>query len=305
LKILKQITILFFFGLLWAQKQTLAVFDFSNNGLKNNDIKLLTDRLRVEIVQLGKYEVVERERIDEIFKEQQLQVSGCVDECLIEVGKLLGASRIVLGSIGKVGNFYTINAKLINATSGKVEEAVSYDSKYSIDDLLVKGMNEVSMQLLNLDRKITHVEKKAFSKSNTISNRDLDQLRKVVKDKSKYQNVVKTKRKGKKILNEQISAINQLTNIRSIGQTTIDAYCIWRFGRSLNHLSQVEGSALIMDLQSGRNSIDIDYFKKNRNDEAHKLVRSEQEKRDLVTLGICWSPLFYYLYYLWTTPDVY
>ena len=84
-----------------GSKANISCFDFSNNGLKNNDIKLLTDRLRVEIVQLGKYEVVERERIDEIFKEQQLQVSGCVDECLIEVGKLLGASRIVLGSIGK------------------------------------------------------------------------------------------------------------------------------------------------------------------------------------------------------------
>ena len=99
----------------------------------------------------------------------------------------------MLGSIGKVGNFYTINAKLINASMGKVNQ-LSYDSKYSIDDLLVKGMNEVSMQLLNLDRKITHVEKKAFPKSNTFSNGDLDQLRKVVKDKSKYQNVVKTKR---------------------------------------------------------------------------------------------------------------
>ena len=299
-KFLKRIAFLFF-GLLWAQKQTLAVFDFSNNGLKNNDIKLLTDRLRVEIVQLGKYEVVERERIDEIFKEQQLQVSGCVDECLIEVGKLLGASRIVLGSIGKVGNFYTINAKLINATSGKVEEAVSYDSKYSIDDLLVKGMNEVSMQLLNLDRKITHVEKKAFPKSNTISNGDLDQFRKVIKDKSKYQNVVKTKRKGKKILNGQISAINQLTNIRGIDQNTIDEYCVWRFGRSLNHLSQVEGGALIMDLQSGKKSLwnDIDYFKKNRNNEARKVVRSDQEKRDTVgVFAICWGPLFYYLYYL-------
>ena len=47
--------------------------------------------------------------------------------------------------------------------------------------------------------------------------------------------------------------------------------------RSLNHLSQVEGGALIMDLQSGKKSLwnDIDYGKKNRNNEARKVLRSD------------------------------
>ena len=37
------------------------------------------------------------------FSRTKIQLSGCADECLIEVGKILGSSSIIVGSIGKVG----------------------------------------------------------------------------------------------------------------------------------------------------------------------------------------------------------
>jgi len=30
-------------------------------------------------------------------------MSGCVEECLIDVGKMLGAKQIILGSVGRLG----------------------------------------------------------------------------------------------------------------------------------------------------------------------------------------------------------
>ena len=73
-----------------------------------------------ELVKIGKYNVVERTKIDEILKEQKLQMSGCVEECLIDVGKMLGAKQIILGSVGKLGSLFTITAKLVDATSGEM-----------------------------------------------------------------------------------------------------------------------------------------------------------------------------------------
>ena len=70
---------------------TMAVFDFSNNGLSNNEVLTLTDRLRTELVRVSDNKIVERSKIDDILKEQKFQMSGCVDECLIELGKMLGA----------------------------------------------------------------------------------------------------------------------------------------------------------------------------------------------------------------------
>lgn len=130
------------------KNETIAVFDFIGNDINNNTTRTLSDRLRIELVKYNFINVLERNRIDAILEEQAIQMSGCVDECLVEVGKLLGATSIITGSIGKVGDYYTINAKKINATTGKLENAFGYDSKLGIESLLVNGMNEVAYQIV-------------------------------------------------------------------------------------------------------------------------------------------------------------
>lgn len=131
-----------------TKNETIAVFDFIGNDINSNTARTLSDRLRIELVKYNFINVLERNRIDAILEEQAIQMSGCVDECLVEVGKLLGATSIITGSIGKVGDYYTINARKINATSGKLENAFGYDSKLGIESLLVNGMNEVAYQIV-------------------------------------------------------------------------------------------------------------------------------------------------------------
>ena len=131
-----------------SKNETIAVFDFIGNDINSNTARTLSDRLRIELVKYNFINVLERSRIDAILEEQAIQMSGCVDECLVEVGKLLGATSIITGSIGKVGDYYTINARKINATTGKLENAFGYDSKLGIESLLVNGMNEVAYQIV-------------------------------------------------------------------------------------------------------------------------------------------------------------
>ena len=147
---IRDISLLLFIGLALGQDKNIALFDLTNNGLKPNEVRTLTDRLRTELVQLGKFKVVERSKIDDILKEQGFQLSGCVDECLIEVGNLLGATSIILGSIGIVGDIYTISARMVNTTTGEVEKAISYDSEYDIENLLKFGMRDCAYQLLKM-----------------------------------------------------------------------------------------------------------------------------------------------------------
>ena len=130
------------------KNETIAVFDFIGNDINSNTARTLSDRLRIELVKYNFINVLESSRIDAILEEQAIQMSGCVDECLVEVGKLLGATSIITGSIGKVGDYYTINARKINATTGKLENAFGYDSKLGIESLLVNGMNEVAYQIV-------------------------------------------------------------------------------------------------------------------------------------------------------------
>ena len=170
------LSILLFQGLVWGQKTTIAVFDFENNGLENQEVRQLSKRLESELVKVGKYNVVERSKIDEILKEQNLQLSGCVDTCLIEVGKLLGASQIVIGSVGKFDLTFTMSAKLIDATSGRIIKSHNYDSKQLID-LLKLGAAEIALSLsgMNKKNKAKHIEKnnKNFKIEKTFDSEDV------------------------------------------------------------------------------------------------------------------------------------
>ena len=150
LKLIVSIGILGHLNAQWGLNgfQTIAIFDFNGNGVSDDVVNTLTDRLRSEMMRFNNISVVERKRIDAVLEEQQIQLSGCADKCLIEVGKLVGSSSIIVGSIGKVGSYYTINARKINAMTSKVENAISYDSRYNIDQLLVEGMKEVSYKLI-------------------------------------------------------------------------------------------------------------------------------------------------------------
>jgi hypothetical protein len=74
----------------------------------------LTDRLMSEMVSTNAVIMVERNQMNEILEEQGLQQAGCTSaECAAEVGALLGVQNMVSGSVGKLGNTYTVDAKMI------------------------------------------------------------------------------------------------------------------------------------------------------------------------------------------------
>ena len=147
LDMVRYITLLLFINLIWGQNITIAVFDFENNGLETNEVRQLSTRLENELVKLGDFKVVERTKIDEVLKEQKLQFSGCVEECLVDAGEILGANQIILGSIGKIGGLYTLSAKLVDVESGELLMASDFDAEDGLSELLQIGLKDVALEL--------------------------------------------------------------------------------------------------------------------------------------------------------------
>ena len=148
----RYITLLLFIGLSFSQEITIAVFDFRNFGIKKNDVELLANRLQSELVKIGGHRFVERKKIDDLFKEQKLQMSGMIDEKnIIEAGKMLGAELIVIGEIGKIGNNYTISARLVNVESSEIIKSANYDAGNSISVLHTQGMSIIANQLIGVE----------------------------------------------------------------------------------------------------------------------------------------------------------
>ena len=143
-------SLLLFIGICLSQVTTIAVFDFENNGLEAHQVRQITSRLESELVKIEGLKVVERNKIDELLKEQRLQMSGFIEEgYLIDVGKMLGAKQVVLGSIGRItDDYYTITAKLVDVETSEMIQSADYDAENGLIQLLKDGLKIIASQLV-------------------------------------------------------------------------------------------------------------------------------------------------------------
>lgn len=120
-------------------KYTVAVLDFEGRGISQMEAQTLTDRLSSELSNTNAVILVERGQMTEILDEQGFQQSGCTNaECAAEVGALLGVQFMISGSIGKIGNSYTIDSKMFSVETGATEKSVSSTYKGEIDGLITE-----------------------------------------------------------------------------------------------------------------------------------------------------------------------
>lgn len=147
------LTIVFCSPFIIAQ-ETIAVVDFDGKGVSDTEASALSDELEIQVSSFSnRYTFIERNRLGELLEEQGLQQSGCVtSECAVEIGKLLGADKIIIGSISKVGDTYSVTAKIILVESGAIINSVSKKHSGKIDFLLTNTMRQVAIELFSSDR---------------------------------------------------------------------------------------------------------------------------------------------------------
>lgn len=109
---------------------TAAVWDLENlsrRTLSGETIAALTQHIRVKVFSvLPNYRWIERGRITEVLDEQKFQASGCTDQsCAVEMGQLLGARKMVTGSLSKTGDTYNLTLSIIDIETGLVDKNAS------------------------------------------------------------------------------------------------------------------------------------------------------------------------------------
>lgn len=119
------------------KKTRIAVLDLQAEGISESEAKTLTGRLRSKLVDTNVFEVLEREQMNAVLQEQGFQQSGCVsDECLVEIGRLVGVQQMVGGAIGKIGETYTLDLRIIDVATGRIIRTVSDDYRGDAEGLL-------------------------------------------------------------------------------------------------------------------------------------------------------------------------
>ncbi len=129
---------LFTAAISWADEKVISVLYFDNTT-KNEDYewlrKGLADMLITDLSSSPRIKVVERENLEKVLKEQQLQLAGVVsDKNAVELGELLQARTLIYGSFVIQGKNIRVDAKITDVESGKIQDSMKVEG--SVEDVL-------------------------------------------------------------------------------------------------------------------------------------------------------------------------
>ena len=152
---------------------TLAVMDFEGRGISLGEAQTLTDRLITELSRTKKVILVERSTMSDVLNEQGYETEGCTsDECAAEVGALLGVDLMISGAIGKIGNTYTIDAKMFKVSTGAAENMKNITYQGEVDGLIIE-IEILAWQILGLNPPKSLINKKRKGMSALAANTPL------------------------------------------------------------------------------------------------------------------------------------
>jgi len=130
-------------------KPMIAVLPFSPFGVSEAEAQILTRLFETAIVNTEAFFVIEQSQAGEILEVQEYSLGGCTDEaCAVEIGKLLAAENIILGTVSKLGAKFIVTAKIIDVTSGKNIRADSVEGM-AIEDM-TEQVNVLAVRLANI-----------------------------------------------------------------------------------------------------------------------------------------------------------
>jgi len=128
---------------------TIGVLDLDANGVEEPEARAISERLRIWLGRTGVFEVIERNQMESIMNEIGFQVSGAcdTDECVVQIGQVLGASKMVAGSVSKVGTLYSLQVRIIDIASSRIDHQEFMDVPGGIEEVLTSAAETVANKL--------------------------------------------------------------------------------------------------------------------------------------------------------------
>jgi PBP1b-binding outer membrane lipoprotein LpoB len=129
-------------------KSNVAVLELAGESITKSEASTLTMKLSGELMESGRYNIMERSQMNSILLEQGFQQTGCVsDACMVEMGQLIGVDKLVAGSVGRVGDVWLISLRLIDVQTGMILKSSNHEIKGDISLLLTEGIRKAVAKL--------------------------------------------------------------------------------------------------------------------------------------------------------------
>jgi TolB-like protein len=133
-----------------GKKVRVAVMEMRPLGTEAVKAELLSEVALTEASRVAGLEVIGRSDIAAMVGfEKQKQMLGCADDagCLAEIGGALGVDYVLLGSLGRLGNLYRVDLKLVDARKARVL-ARTGDSVTGEEEKLVATVQKAVRELV-------------------------------------------------------------------------------------------------------------------------------------------------------------
>ena len=142
--------LLSFLSVIYTQeyKLVVSILDFKGEDVGEKILKASYQRLETSLIQSNRFTVVDKKERDEVLKEQKFQQSGlCDDECIVDLGKNLGAEYLVIGELIELPGLYQIDIKILSVETGETTKKVTSEIEGGMKDLL-NGIEEASREIV-------------------------------------------------------------------------------------------------------------------------------------------------------------
>lgn len=135
--------------------KTIAVMKFDNFSTGEYQEKLgllsmgLADFFAYDFAKISDMKVIERDKIDFILKEIELQKSGAVDKATaVKVGKILGARYMVFGSITQLDDDHTrMVVRVVSVETSEIVASVDKEGKPDYSEMEKELVKELADEL--------------------------------------------------------------------------------------------------------------------------------------------------------------
>lgn len=144
-----------------SKEKKIAVLNItSRSELKEIDISFLTERLQVELSKFKGLKIVERLELKKLLEEQKLQLSGIAEKDAVKVGGLLGAQKIVTGSITEVDGKYFLVVKVIDVETSEINfiDQITGTTQIALSEKIKGLARRIAFSLLGETLEIKKVE---------------------------------------------------------------------------------------------------------------------------------------------------
>ncbi|MFC1628281.1 DUF6677 family protein [Gemmatimonadota bacterium] len=131
------------------EQMTIGVLDLEAGGVEDSEARAISARLRLFLGRTGVFEVIERNQMESIMAEVGFQLSGAcnTNECIIQAGEILGARKMVAGSVSKVGTLYSLQVRIVDIETSRIDHEEFLDVPGGIEEVLQTATETVSNAL--------------------------------------------------------------------------------------------------------------------------------------------------------------